>query len=411
MRKPGSSAFTRPILILIAVSALGYFVDVFDILLFSVVRTASLKDLGVSNADLLDTGVRLINIQMLGMLVGGVVWGVLGDKRGRLSVLFGSIILYSLANIANGFAQSVDQYAVFRFIAGFGLAGELGAGITLVAEALPKDKRGIGTTIIAATGVAGGFAASVVGSTWDWRQAYFIAGGMGLALLALRVSVHESTLFKKAAKTEAVRRGSLALLFSSPSRVGRLVLCVVVGVPIYFVLGILVTFAPEIGESKGLSKALTAADAVLFCYIGFVSGDLASGMLSQLVRSRRKVLFLFITLTVACSLTLLLLPGPTLKTVHTLYIAIGFFAGYWAVVATLAAEQFGTNLRATVATSAPNFIRGTVIPLTLAMQMLIPAVGLITACVFVVALAGIAALVSTALLKETFATDLDHFER
>jgi putative MFS transporter len=407
---PAPSPFTRPVIALIAVSALGYFVDAFDILLFSVVRTASLRDLGVPDHELLDVGVRLLNLQMLGMLIGGVAWGVYGDKRGRLTVLFGSILVYSAANILNGFVTSVDHYAALRFIAGFGLAGELGAGITLVAEALPKEKRGIGTTIIATTGVAGSFAASIVGQIWEWRDAYFIAGGMGLALLVLRISVNESKLFKKSTEASSIQRGSIIMLFNDRSRLVRFLLCIAVGMPIYFVLGILVTFAPEIGEAKGLGKALTSANAVFYCYIGFISGDLGSGLLSQLLRSRRKVLFLCITLTVLISFVLLLTPSPSLSLVHALYVAIGLFAGYWVVVATVAAEQFGTNLRATVATSVPNFIRATVIPLTILIQLLLPSLGLAMACAITLGISAVAALGAAFALKETFATDLDYYE-
>lgn len=403
------SPFTKPVIALIAVSALGYFVDVFDILLFTVVRTASLKDMGVPPEELLNVGVNLINAQMFGMLVGGVLWGIYGDKKGRLSVLFGSILMYSLANILNGFAQNTTQYAILRFIAGLGLAGELGAGITLVSEALPKEKRGIGTTIIAATGVAGGLVAAVVTKFWDWREAYFIAGGMGVVLLVLRISVHESQLYKKSLETQ-VAKGSLLLLFRSRERVLKLLYCIAVGVPIYFVLGILVAFAPEIGEAKGLEKSLTAGDAVFYSYIGFILGDLASGALSQVLKNRRKVILSFIALTTLVSLYLLFTPSLTLGMAHVLYIFIGLFAGYWAVVATVAAEQFGTNLRATVTTSVPNLIRGAVIPLTLLTKELIPSIGLVNASGLVLTLVGLVAIFSGWKLDETFSADLDRLE-
>jgi len=410
MTSSPASPFTKSVLALIAVSALGYFVDVFDILLFTVVRTASLKDLGVPAEELLNVGVNLINAQMFGMLIGGVLWGIYGDKRGRLSVLFGSILLYSLANILNGFAQTTGQYALLRFVAGLGLAGELGAGITLVTEALPKEKRGIGTTIIAVTGVAGGLVAALVTKYWDWRQAYFIAGGMGAVLLLLRVSVHESRLFEKTAHQASVAKGSLKLLFATRERVAKFFHCIWVGVPIYFVLGILVAFAPEIGQAKGLEDTLTAGNAVFYSYIGFILGDLGSGILSQVMRNRKRVIVLFTTLTTLSSLALLLLPSLSLAAAHVLYVLIGLFAGYWAVVATVAAEQFGTNLRATVTTSVPNLIRGAVIPLTLLTKWLIPSLGLIHAASLVLAFVAVSALYSASRLRETFATDLDRLE-
>ncbi|MBY0370909.1 MFS transporter [bacterium] len=395
----------------VAVAALGYFVDVFDILLFSVVRTTSLNSLGVPVTELLNVGIYLINAQMLGMLVGGVLWGVWGDKRGRLSVLFGSILLYSVANILNGFAQTVDQYAVLRFFAGLGLAGELGAGVTLIVEILPKQSRGLGTTIIATVGVAGGLAASLVGRYWDWRTAYFIAGGMGIALLFLRVSVQESGLFNQVQKKASVARGSLLLLFSSADRVKRFVACLLAGVPIYFVLGVLVAFAPEIGAARGMGGSLTAADAVFYSYLGYISGDLASGLLSQYLRSRTRVLYLFILLTAIFSAALLAAPVPSLGYAHGLYVLLGFFSGYWAVFITVAAERFGTNLRATVATSVPNLVRGMVIPMTLSLKALRPHTGLAGACLTVLGVTTVLALVSVWSLKDSFSQDLEFLEK
>lgn len=395
----------------VAVAALGYFVDVFDILLFSVVRTASLKDLGVPAERLMDSGVFLINAQMAGMLLGGILWGIWGDKRGRMSVLFGSILLYSLANIANGFAVTVNQYAVLRFLAGLGLAGELGAGVTLVAEILPTAWRGIGTTIIATVGVAGGLTASLVGGAWPWRTAYFIAGGMGLLLLCLRVSVSESGLFRAMAHDPSVARGDLRLVLHSPQRVLRYLRCLFIGVPIYFVLGIYVTFAPEFGAARGLGTAFTAADAVFYSYIGFILGDLASGLLSQWLRSRRQALVAFISLSfVACCL-FLFAPGLTLGGAKALYVLMGFSAGHWAVMITVSAEQFGTNLRSTVATTIPNFVRGMVIPMTTALQWLKPELGVVSASFWILAVVSVLALGAAFQLKESFSTDLDYLEK
>ncbi len=403
---------TPRIWIAVAVSALGYFVDVFDILLFAVVRTASLKSLGIEGPEALNAGIFLINSQMVGMLLGGVFWGVWGDKRGRLSVLFGSILLYSVANVANAFVQDVPTYAVLRFLAGLGLAGELGAGITLVAEGLPKEYRGIGTTIIATVGVGGGLAASIVGGYWDWRTAYLIAGGMGLALLLLRVSVHESGLFKHLVETESsVKRGDLRLLFASRERVGRYFNCLLPGLPSYFLLAILVTFAPEVGQARGLGNLLTAGNAVFYSYIGFIAGDLGSGLLSQLLRRRRPVIASFVLLTFASSLAMLLVPSPTVEWMHGMYILLGFAAGYWAVLVTSAAEQFGTNLRATVATSVPNFIRGAVVPMTLAVKMLSPTTGLIPACLAVLTVVCITALFCVSRLDESFDRSMDFIEK
>lgn len=401
---------TRPAKVAIAVAALGYFVDVFDLILFSVVRKASLEGIGVMPHDLMDTGILLLNSQMFGMLLGGILWGIYGDKKGRLQVLFGSILLYSLANILNGWVQTVPQYALLRFLAGLGLAGELGAGITLVAELLPKEKRGIGTTIVATVGVTGAVAASVVTNYMDWRMAYFVAGALGLMLLLLRISVHESGIFKAVTSNKEVKRGSLTLMFASRSRVLRFLYCILPGLPIWFVLGILVTFAPEIGHARGLEDQLTASAAVFYCYLGFILGDFLSGLVSQILRSRKKVLYLFIGLTTLMCLAQLLLPRLSLDMAYLIYVVMGLGAGYWAVFITNAAEQFGTNLRSTVATSVPNFIRGTVVPLTFAIQFLNPFLGIVYSSLVVMLICSLVSVWAVTRLKETFATDLDFLE-
>ena len=172
-------------------------VDMYDLFLFSINRVSSLKSLHISGEQLLADGIMLLNLQMAGMLIGGIFWGIMGDKKGRLSVLFGSILIYSIANIGNGFVTTVTQYAVLRFIAGFGLAGELGAGITLVTEILPKERRGYGTTLVATVGIMGALLAYFVSHLFDWRTAYFIGGGLGLILMILRVRVFESGMFMK----------------------------------------------------------------------------------------------------------------------------------------------------------------------------------------------------------------------
>lgn len=404
------SKISRPAKIAIAVAALGYFVDVFDLILFSVVRTQSLRGIQVPTESLLETGILLLNSQMIGMLLGGILWGIYGDKKGRLQVLFGSILLYSVANIANGLVTSVPQYALLRFLAGLGLAGELGAGITLVSELLPKEKRGIGTTIVATVGVSGAIAATFVTQYLDWRMAYYVAGGLGLMLLVLRISVHESGLFKNVTHQKEIKRGSLVLLFNNRDRLWRFINCILPGLPIWFVLGILVTFAPEIGAARGLGTSLTAPAAVFYVYIGFILGDFLSGLLSQMLRSRKKVLFLFISLTSLMCTLQLLWPNLSLQQAYIIYVIMGIGSGYWAVFITNAAEQFGTNLRATVATSVPNFIRGTVVPLTFAIHSLSAYSGIVYASFFVMLFCAIVSLVSTSRLKETFSRDLEFLE-
>lgn len=352
--------FSLPVI----VAALGYFVDIYDLLLFSIVRRPSLISMGVPEGALFDTGEMLLRVQMGGLLVGGILWGIMGDKRGRLSVLFGSILLYSLANIANGFVTSVDQYAWLRFIAGIGLAGELGAGITLVSETLPPNLRGYGTTIIATVGLMGAVLANFISKIFDWQIAYFIGGGLGLLLLVARISVFESGMFLETKKKE-IQRGNFFHLFQKKSRFIKFIGCIFIGLPIWYTIGILVTFSPEFATALGISGSVVAGDAVMFSYLGLAAGDLSSGFLSQKIGSRKKVVAIYIMLTTIFILLFLFMPIRTADFFYFTCFALGFGIGYWALFVTIAAEQFGTNIRSTVATSVPNFIRGTVIPITL----------------------------------------------
>ncbi len=353
----------------VVVAALGYFVDIYDLLLFSIVRMPSLISLGVQERDLLAQGEFLLRWQMGGLLIGGIIWGVMGDKRGRLSVLFGSILLYSLANIANGFVTTVNQYAALRFIAGIGLAGELGAGITLVSEILPARIRGYATTIIASVGITGAILANFVARIFDWQIAYFIGGGLGLLLLVARVSVFESGMFLKLKKM-TVARGNFLQLFTSRSAFTRYLGCILIGLPIWYVAGILVTFAPEFARALSVTGTVLAGDAVMYCYIGLAVGDFSSGFISQKVGSRKKVVAAFISLTLLMVVLYLFMPVRTVGFFYGVCLLLGIAIGYWALFVTIAAEQFGTNLRSTVATTVPNFIRGTVVPLTFLFQFL-----------------------------------------
>jgi MFS transporter, putative metabolite:H+ symporter len=411
----------RAVNLAVLVAALGYFVDIYDLILFSVVRVQSLEALGVSGPDLLTKGVFILDMQMLGMLIGGVLWGVLGDRRGRLSVLFGSIILYSVANLANavpdklaaltgGSLDAVQVYALVRFVAGVGLAGELGAGITLVSESMKRESRGYGTTIVATVGICGAIAAVFVGKAVNWRTAYVIGGGLGLALLALRVGVMESGMFRNLKTQTAIARGNFLSLFTSWSRARRYLSVILVGVPIWYVVGILVTFAPELGQALGMSPLPTAPDAVLAAYAGLVLGDFGSGFLSQVFRTRKKVLAAFLLLTsafVAAYFTV----GPTsLMAFYAVVVGLGVATGYWAVFVTVASEQFGTNIRATVTTTAPNFVRGSLVLVTSAFSALKGPLGVTTSAVAVGIGTLVVALVALAGLEETYGKDLDYLE-
>jgi MFS family permease len=393
----------------VLVGALGYFVDIYDLILFSVVRIPSLRSIGVPEARMLEVGISLLNWQMFGMLLGGVLWGVLGDRRGRISVLFGSILLYSIANVANGFVTQPGAYAWLRFLAGLGLAGELGAAVTLVSESLPKESRGIGTTIVASVGVSGAVAANIVAKVFDWRHAYFVGGGLGMLLLVLRIGIYESGIFEDLKKKAGTRRGDLILLLNSAERIARYVRCILIGLPTWFVIGILITLSPELCKSRGL-EGVNGGDAIMYAYIGLVAGDLSSGLISQLFRSRRKVVLAFLALT-AVATVVNVTAGSTPQQFYWLSLLSGFGVGYWAMFVTIAAEHFGTNLRATVATTVPNWARGALVPMTTAFLALkngglSPIRSALTVGLGAILLAAIGACG----LRETFARDLEYLE-
>lgn len=394
----------------VLVAALGYLVDMYDLFLFSVVRVPSLKALGTVPDRLLPDGIMLLNMQMAGLLLGGIFWGVLGDKRGRLSVLFGSILIYSLANIGNGFVTTLNQYALLRFVAGVGLAGELGAGITLVTEVLPKQIRGYGTTIVATMGVLGAIMAYFVADLFAWRNAYFIGGGLGLLLLVLRVNVFESPIFETL-KDRQVKRGNLLMLFTNKTRFLKYLRCILVGLPIWFVVGILITFSPEFGQAMGLSAPVVAGKAVMLSFAGQVVGDVASGLLSQRLRSRKRAILGFILLSLVFIGVYLLAPLRDIDMFYLVCVFLGVANGYWALFVTIAAELFGTNLRATVATTVPNFVRGAVIPLTWLFVLGKAQVGLLYSALGIGLLTGILALVALSFMEETFGKDLNYVEK
>jgi putative MFS transporter len=394
----------------VIVAALGYFVDIYDLVLFSIVRVPSLKSLGLSGQGLIDNGVFLLNMQMAGMLLGGILWGVLGDRKGRLKIMFGSIFLYSVANIANGMANSLPVYAVLRFIAGVGLAGELGAGITLVSEVLHTGIRGYGTMLVASVGVTGAILANVIANTFDWRNAFIIGGILGLLLLIARISVAESGMFRAMQAKIGVNRGNMMALFSDRRRFFRYLNSILIGVPIWFVVGILITFSPEFARTLGTTGPISAGNAVMFCYLGLVLGDLSSGLLSQALKSRKKVVFLFMLLTLAAVALYFLQGASTPSFFYGVCLVLGFTTGYWAVFVTVAAEQFGTNLRATVATTVPNFVRGMVVPITLLFQFFRRNFGLEQGALMVGGLCVIAAFFALYSLEETFHKNLDFYE-
>ena len=345
--------------IAVVVAALGYFVDIYDLLLFTIVKKSSVLAVGATDASLLVDSTKIINWQMGGLLLGGIIWGVLGDKKGRLSVLFGSIILYSAANFVTGFIQTVDQYAMCRFVAGLGLAGELGAGITLVSELLPKNKRGVGTSLVAGIGLFGAVAAYFT-YQWtghDWRLCYKIGGGLGLLLLFMRISVAESGMFKQV-KAAGVQRGNFLMFFNDAKRFKKYILAILIGLPTWYVVGILINQSDRFGKAMFGSTTIDSGRSIMFAYTAIATGDILIGLVSQYFKSRKKALLVFYSL---CVISLILFFSPFNNSDTSMYIIcfiLGFGNGYWAIFVTMGAEQFGTNLRATAATTIPNMVRG-----------------------------------------------------
>jgi MFS family permease len=394
----------------VIVAALGYMVDMYDLFLFNIVRVPSLKELGLTKDELFTKGLYILDVQMAGMLLGGILWGIIGDKKGRRSVLFGSILMYSLANVANGFITSFDQYVVLRFIAGIGLAGELGAGITLVAEILPKHIRGYGTTLVATVGVLGAILAFFVADTFDWRTSYFVGGGLGLLLLVMRVGVFESGMFLNVVKKD-VKRGNFLMLFSSRKRFFKYISSILIGTPIWFVSGVLIFFSPEFGHALGVTEPIVAGKAVMLAFAGQVLGDIVSGYMSQRWKSRKKGMLVFLVGSYSLMLVYLLTQTQSLTTFYIICACLGFFNGYWTLFVTIAAELFGSNLRATVATTVPNFVRASVIPISGLFLLLKGSYGITTGAVITGTLVVAVALLFLWKLPETFSKDLDYEEK
>jgi putative MFS transporter len=397
--------------IIVIVAALGYFVDIYDLILFSVVRITSLKSLGFSGEDLTHYGEFLLSRQMYGMLVGGILWGILGDKKGRVSVLFGSILMYSLANIANGFVTSVEQYGWLRFIAGVGLAGELGAGITLVSETMSKENRGYGTMVVVSVGVMGAVLAGIVAKFFTWQTCYFIGGGLGLSLLLLRIGVYESGMYKHAAQNSNLKRGNFFKLFTDKRRFAKYISCIVLGLPIWFCIGILVTFGTEFAHAMGITEPINNGTAVMVFYTGTTFGDFMCGYLSQVFKSRKKVTFAYLCLMIIAMMVYLFFNSASFFYISCAFLGIG--AGYWAVFITIASEQFGTNIRSTVTTTVPNFVRGA-LPLMIILYKWVRDLtegDIVGSAVIVGSISIFFAFIALYLLDETYGKDLDYLEK
>lgn len=407
MNKPSNSIFNITVL----VAALGYFVDIYDLLLFQIVRVDSLKDMGLSIAQVKSEGEFIISVQMIGLLVGGIIWGVMGDKKGRLSVLFGSIVLYSIANIINGFVQTPDQYALTRFFAGIGLAGELGAGITLVSELVSKEKRGISTSLVAGIGLTGAVVAYFISQHFNWRICYFIGGGLGFCLLLLRISVFESGMFTKLKQLD-VQRGNFFMFFTDKNRFKKYVLAILIGLPTWYVIGVLVAFSNDFGKAFGFSEEVLPKKSTMFAYVAIAVADVVVGLISHWLGSRKKVLFIFYGLTMLSIGFYFTQQNGTAEGMYLICAAMGFSVGFWAIFVTMAAEQFGTNLRATAATTVPNMVRGALPLMFLLFKTLQSVTGNYITAGWLTGLVVMAISFTAAwFTEETFGKDLNYVEK
>ena len=393
----------------VIVAALGYFVDIYDLLLFSIIRVKSLKGLGLTDA-LCDTdGKFIISIQMFGLLLGGILWGVMGDKKGRLSVLFGSIVLYSLANIANGFVQTVNQYALARFIAGIGLAGELGAGITLVSELISKEQRGKATSIVAGIGLTGAVVAYFVAHAFDWRICYFVGGALGLCLLLLRVSVFESGMYENLQNVKVVK-GNFLMFFTSGKRFKKYLLAILIGLPTWYVIGVLITFSKEFATHFGIIEPVDPGKAIMLAYVAISIGDLLIGFVSNWLKSRKMALYIFYALTIIGVVLYFFQSNGTATGMYAICMLLGFGTGFWALFVTMAAEHFGTNLRATAATTVPNMVRGSLPLIIILFNALKPAFGYISAGAITGVVVMLISTIAVFMTEETFGKDLNFIE-
>ena len=391
----------------VLVAALGYFVDIYDLLLFSIIRTRSLENMGL---DAKSVGAYIISVQMAGLMLGGILWGVMGDKKGRLSVLFGSIVLYSLANIANGFVQTESQYAWARFIAGIGLAGELGAGITLVSELISKEDRGKATSIVAGIGLTGAVAAYFIAHAFDnWRICYFIGGGLGLCLLLLRVTVFESGMYQNMQQSN-IAKGNFFMFFTNWGRFKKYLLAILIGLPTWYVIGLLITFSNDFGVSFHLIDKVDAGKSVMLAYVAISVADLLIGFISNWLKSRKKALYIFYAITILSIVLYFNQQNGTANNMYAICMLMGFGTGFWALFVTMAAEHFGTNLRATAATTVPNMVRGS-LPLILGLfHGLQPGYDYITAAAITGVVVMSISVVAVFLTEETFGKDLNFIE-
>lgn len=411
-------AVKSPFNLVVLVAAMGYFVDIYDLQLFNVVSKVSLRGIGITDPEVIDRYDYLLFLwQMGGMLAGGLLWGILGDLKGRKSILFGSILLYSIANIANAFVVNLDQYVIVRFFAGLGLAGELGAAITLVSEIMHREHRGYGTMLIVTMGALGAVAAGVISNIQvslfgldQWQIAYIVGGVLGLLLLLLRMGTFESGMFDDMKAAKGIQRGNFLMLFNRRDRLVKYIACILIGLPVWYCIGILIKFSEKFAALNNVQGEVRVGTVIIFTYIGLSVGDLVSGILSQYFRSRKKVVLGYLLATIVLGLVYIHAQGLSSTSFYILTFLIGCATGYWALFVSIATEQFGTNIRATVASTVPNFVRGAVIPITLSFKSIEASNGAVNSALIVGAVSLGLAIIATLRVDETFSKDLDYYE-
>jgi MFS family permease len=410
-------SFDKKLGLTILVASLGYFVDIYDLQLFNIVSKESLRGIGITDENLIKTyDYSLFLWQMSGIILGGLIWGILGDKRGRKKILFGSILIYSLANIANAFVTNVEAYSIIRFITGIGLAGELGAAVTLINESMSKEKRGIGTMIIVTMGALGAVAAvgihkihfTMLGLE-SWQMSYIIGGCLGLLLLFMRFQTFESEMFDKVEK-QKVQRGNFFMLFKTKERALRYLSCIAIGLPVWFCVGLLIKFSDKFATVLEVDGTIDPTTCIIFCYLGLSGGDLISGFISQFIKSRKKIIFFYLGTTVIISLYFLLVHHHSVNTFYALAALLGATTGYWVLFVSNAAEQFGTNIRSTVASTVPNFVRGSTVPIVLTFTYIEPSFGVINSALIIGGVTISIAVIALAYLPETFGKNLNFIE-
>jgi MFS family permease len=410
-------SFDKKLGLTILVASLGYFVDIYDLQLFNIVSKESLRGIGITDENLIKTyDYSLFLWQMSGIILGGLIWGILGDKKGRKKILFGSILIYSLANIANAFVTNVEAYSIIRFITGIGLAGELGAAVTLINESMSKEKRGIGTMIIVTMGALGAVAAvgihklqfTMLGLE-SWQMSYIIGGCLGLLLLFMRFQTFESEMFDKVEK-QKVQRGNFFMLFKTKDRVLRYLSCIAIGLPVWFCVGLLIKFSEKFATVLEVEGTIDPTTCIIFCYLGLSGGDLISGFISQFMKSRKKIIFFYLGTTVIISLYFLLVHHHSVNTFYALAALLGATTGYWVLFVSNAAEQFGTNIRSTVASTVPNFVRGSTVPIVLTFKYIEPTFGVINSALLIGGVTISIAVIALAYLPDTFGKNLNFIE-